>query len=92
MPAFDADESAGVLCIGVLVCVRDQFIDDERERDGLVGGEPAIFRVALHARPVRPGKGAVEFWVSVVKPGRVMFEVANVTEALPAEAQAEPKP
>ena len=26
------------------------------------------------------GKGAVEYWVSVVKPGRIIFEVANVTE------------
>ncbi len=25
------------------------------------------------------GKGAVEHWVAVVKPGRVLFEVANVT-------------
>ncbi|MEJ2667035.1 MAG: 50S ribosomal protein L16 [Deinococcales bacterium] len=32
------------------------------------------------------GKGAVEYWVSVVKPGRVLFEVANVTEAQAREA------
>ncbi|HLV44077.1 MAG TPA: 50S ribosomal protein L16 [Aggregatilineales bacterium] len=32
------------------------------------------------------GKGAVEYWVSVVKPGRVMFEVANVTEEQAKEA------
>ncbi|MBB6014997.1 large subunit ribosomal protein L16 [Deinococcus radiopugnans ATCC 19172] len=32
------------------------------------------------------GKGAVEFWVSVVKPGRVMFEVSGVTEAQAKEA------
>lgn len=32
------------------------------------------------------GKGAVEYWVSVVKPGRVLFEVANVTEAQAQEA------
>jgi large subunit ribosomal protein L16 len=32
------------------------------------------------------GKGAVEYWVSVVKPGRVLFEVANVTEAQAKEA------
>ncbi|MFC4424774.1 MULTISPECIES: 50S ribosomal protein L16 [Deinococcus] len=32
------------------------------------------------------GKGAVEFWVSVVKPGRVMFEVAGVTEEQAKEA------
>jgi len=32
------------------------------------------------------GKGAVEYWVSVVKPGRVMFEVSNVTEDQAREA------
>ncbi|SMB95325.1 50S ribosomal protein L16 [Deinococcus hopiensis] len=32
------------------------------------------------------GKGAVEYWVSVVKPGRVMFEVSGVTEEQAKEA------
>ena len=32
------------------------------------------------------GKGAVEHWVSVVKPGRILFEVANVTEEQAKEA------
>ena len=32
------------------------------------------------------GKGAVEYWVSVVKPGRVMFEVSGVTEDQAKEA------
>ncbi|MFN8509848.1 MAG: 50S ribosomal protein L16 [Deinococcaceae bacterium] len=32
------------------------------------------------------GKGAVEYWVAVVKPGRVMFEVAGVTEEQAREA------
>ncbi len=32
------------------------------------------------------GKGAVEYWVSVVKPGRVLFEVSNVTEDQAKEA------
>ena len=32
------------------------------------------------------GKGAVEFWVAVVKPGRVMFEVSGVTEEQAKEA------
>ena len=26
------------------------------------------------------GKGALEYWVAVVKPGRVMFEIAGVPE------------
>ena len=32
------------------------------------------------------GKGAVEFWVAVVKPGRVMFEIAGVPEEQAREA------
>ncbi len=34
------------------------------------------------------GKGAPEFWVAVVKPGRVMFEVGGVNTALANEALA----
>jgi large subunit ribosomal protein L16 len=32
------------------------------------------------------GKGAPEYWVSVVKPGRVMFEIAGVPEETAREA------
>jgi large subunit ribosomal protein L16 len=32
------------------------------------------------------GKGAPEFWVVVIKPGRVMFEVSGVTKNLAHEA------
>ena len=32
------------------------------------------------------GKGAVDHWVAVVKPGRVLFEMAGVTEAEAKEA------
>ncbi|MCR5212948.1 MAG: 50S ribosomal protein L16 [Eubacterium sp.] len=32
------------------------------------------------------GKGAVEYWVAVVKPGRVLFEVAGVSEEMAREA------
>ncbi|HBF44826.1 MAG TPA: 50S ribosomal protein L16 [Clostridiales bacterium] len=32
------------------------------------------------------GKGGVEYWVAVVKPGRVMFEIAGVSEADAREA------
>src|SRR5918994_438557 len=32
------------------------------------------------------GKGAPEHWVAVVKPGRVMFELAGVSEQLAKEA------
>ena len=32
------------------------------------------------------GKGAPEYWVAVVKPGRVMFEIAGVDKELAEEA------
>ena len=32
------------------------------------------------------GKGAVTYWVAVVKPGRVMFEIAGVSEDVAREA------
>ena len=32
------------------------------------------------------GKGSLEYWVSVVKPGRVMFEIAGVSEEVAREA------
>lgn len=34
------------------------------------------------------GKGSVEFWVSVVKPGRILFEIAGLPEDLAKEALA----
>ena len=35
---------------------------------------------------VRTKKGALEYWVAVVKPGRVMFEIAGVSEEVAREA------
>ncbi len=32
------------------------------------------------------GKGAPEYWVAVVKPGRILYEMAGVTEATAKEA------
>ncbi|MCC7431861.1 50S ribosomal protein L16 [bacterium] len=32
------------------------------------------------------GKGSPEFWVAVVKPGRVLFEIEGVSESLAREA------
>ena len=32
------------------------------------------------------GKGSVEFWAAKVKPGRIMFEIDGVSEALAREA------
>jgi large subunit ribosomal protein L16 len=32
------------------------------------------------------GKGSVDHWVAVVKPGRIMFELSGVTEEIAREA------
>ena len=32
------------------------------------------------------GKGAVEYWAAVVKPGRMLFEIGGVTEPMAREA------
>ena len=32
------------------------------------------------------GKGAVEGWIAVVKPGRILFEIAGVSEDVAREA------
>jgi large subunit ribosomal protein L16 len=32
------------------------------------------------------GKGSPEYWVAVVKPGRVMFEISGIDEATAREA------
>jgi len=41
-------------------------------------------------KPLEPrmgkGKGAPEFWVAVIKPGRILFEVAGVSKELATEA------
>ena len=44
-----------------------------------VSGKPAEVRMGS-------GKGSVEYWVAVVKPGRVMFEMAGVSEEVAKEA------
>ena len=33
------------------------------------------------------GKGTLEYWVAVVKPGRVMFEISGVSEEVAREAR-----
>ncbi len=57
------------------------------------GGE--IWIRIFHDKPVtmRPaetrmgsGKGSPEYWVAVVKPGRIMFELAGVSEEVAREA------
>ena len=34
------------------------------------------------------GKGSPEFWVAVVKPGRVLFELEGISKELAAEAMS----
>jgi len=44
-----------------------------------------ITRKPLEVR-MGKGKGNLEFWAAVVKPGRIMFEIDGVPEALAQEA------
>ena len=61
---------------------------------GLQATEPAWItsnqieaaRVAMTRYCKRFGKGSPEYWVAVVKPGRVMFELGGVDEATAREA------
>ena len=61
---------------------------------GLVATEPCWLKIfpdkPVTAKPAETrmgsGKGTTEYWVAVVKPGRVLFEVAGVAEADAKEA------
>ena len=61
---------------------------------GLVAEEPGWIKifpdksVTMRAADSRmgSGKGNPEYWVAVVKPGRVMFEIAGVSEDVAREA------
>ena len=43
-------------------------------------------RIAINRSLKRKGKGAVEGWVAVIRPGNVLFEVGGVTESAAKEA------
>ena len=45
-----------------------------------------ILLPAMANADVASGKGTVEYWAAVVKPGRVMFEIAGVSEEIAREA------
>lgn len=45
----------------------------------------SLTKIPLETR-MGKGKGALEYWVAVVKPGRVMFEIAGVPEETAREA------
>ena len=45
----------------------------------------SLTKIPLETR-MGKGKGAVEYWVAAVKPGRVMFEMAGVAEDVAREA------
>ncbi len=60
------------------------------------GGKPPFIRIfpdkPVTKKPAETrmgkGKGAPEFWVAVVKPGRILFELEGVTEAEARQAFA----
>ena len=58
------------------------------KRGGKVGLKSSHIRLTLKPLEVRmgAGKGAVEGWIAVVKPGRILFEIAGVSEDVAREA------
>ena len=54
------------------------------KRNGKVPDKPVTAKPA--ETRMGSGKGALEYWVAVVKPGRVMFEIAGVPEETAKEA------
>ena len=52
---------------------------------GLTSSHKPITKKPAETR-MGSGKGSVEYWVAVVKPGRVMFEMAGVSEEVAREA------
>jgi len=61
----------------------------KKKRDGRVWirifPDKPVSKKPLETR-MGKGKGAPEFWVAVVKPGRIMFEVSGVTREVANEA------
>ena len=47
--------------------------------------DKSVTMIAADSR-MGSGKGSPEYWVAVVKPGRVMFEIAGVSEEVAREA------
>ena len=56
---------------------------------GIQALEPAyITNRQIEASRMGSGKGAPEWWIANVKPGRIMFELAGVPESLAREAMS----
>ena len=84
-----------------LIALEDAFITSrqiEAARSAITRHMKRIGKVWIRIFPDKPitskpaetrmgsGKGSRVFWVAVVKPGRVMFEIGGVTEAEAKEA------
>ena len=57
----------------------------QRMGDTVLDGDKPITEKPAETR-MGSGKGSPEYWVAVVKPGRVMFEIAGVSEEVAREA------
>ena len=53
---------------------------------GIVATQPGWITSNQIETRMGSGKGAPEYWVAVVKPGRVLFEIGGVSEELGREA------
>jgi large subunit ribosomal protein L16 len=57
------------------------------DRSGSYGDPAPVTKKPLEVR-MGGGKGAVEEWVALIKPGRVLFEISGVDEKVAREAFA----
>ena len=71
---FEIRNTSDQLALDPLVYYKDRIEDTQA---------PLIKGIAIYASE---GKGAVEYWVAVVKPGRIMFEVGGVPLSVAKEA------
>ena len=66
--------------------VGSQFFIMHKNSPHLDGAYAAFGKIIEGMTRMGSGKGSPEFWVAVVKPGRVMFEIAGVSEEVAREA------
>ena len=68
----------------IYLCISNAYISLARLAPPIFPDKPVTAKPA--ETRMGSGKGSPEFWVAVVKPGRVLFELSGVPEDLAREA------
>ena len=79
---------------GFRITVKNRTESEKCRKDKLHGIKQIIFRIfphkAITKKPAETrmgkGKGAPEYWVAVVKPGRILFEIDGLDQKEAEEA------